>query len=184
MLCGSSRTIAIAGVMSALSMALRLMKHLILGAIQVVNFPFMFTLIASSASPCAGLLTGIMSYAVSDAFFGLGPWTLVNSALCGLFGLIWGYVRSENPKALFFLSLLSQFSFDVANSSILYILFGLNPIQAIIIGTLGLFLPVMGGSALLIGPTTEITTSLGVALMRPRILKILRLSFQEGVSAE
>ena len=174
MICGGSKTIATAGMMTALSIAMRILKHLMIGAIQVINFPFMFTLIASSISPCAGLLTGIMSYAVSDVLFGIGPWTLVNSALCGIIGLIWGYIRTERGEVLFFLSFLSEFMFDIANSSILYMLLGLSPIQALIIGLIGLFLPVMGGSIFLIGPMTEVTTSLGVALIRPRLRKILR----------
>jgi len=174
MICGGSKTIATAGMMTALSIAMRILKHLMIGAIQVINFPFMFTLIASSISPCAGLLTGIMSYAVSDVLFGIGPWTLVNSALCGIIGLIWGYIRTERGEVLFFLSFLSEFMFDIANSSILYMLLGLSPIQALIIGLIGLFLPVMGGSIFLIGPMTEVTTSLGVALIRPRLKKILR----------
>jgi len=174
MICGSSKTIATAGMMTALSIAMRILKHLMIGAIQVINFPFMFTLIASSISPCAGLLTGIMSYAVSDVLFGIGPWTLVNSVLCGIIGLIWGYIRTERGEVLFLLSFLSEFMFDIANSSILYMLLGLSPIQALIIGLIGLFLPVMGGSIFLIGPMTEVTTSLGVALIRPRLKKILR----------
>ncbi len=174
MICGSSKTVATAGMMTALSIAMRILKHLMIGAIQVINFPFMFTLIASSISPCAGLLTGIMSYAVSDVLFGIGPWTLVNSALCGIIGLIWGYIRTERGEVLFLLSFLSEFMFDIANSSILYMLLGLSPIQALIIGLIGLFLPVMGGSIFLIGPMTEVTTSLGVALIRPRLKKILR----------
>jgi energy-coupling factor transport system substrate-specific component len=172
--CRGSRTVATVGMMTALSVAMRVVKHLIIGAVQVINFPFMFTLIASSISPCAGLLTGIMSYAVSDVLFGIGPWTAVNSALCGIIGLIWGYIRTERRELLFLLSFLSEFIFDIANSSILYMLFGLSPIQALIVGLIGLFLPVMGGSIFLIGPMTEVTTSLGVALIRPKLRSILR----------
>lgn len=169
-----SRTVATAGMMTSLSIAMRLMKHLAIGATQVINFPFMFTLIASAESPLAGLLTGIMSYAVSDVLFGIGPWTAVNSTLCGLIGFIWGYVRSENPGFLFPFSLVSEFLFDVANSSILYVIFGLRPLEALITGIVGLFLPVMGGTMVAIGPITEISTSLCVAVIRPKAQKVLK----------
>jgi len=169
-----SRTVATAGMMTSLSIAMRLMKHLAIGATQVINFPFMFTLIASAESPLAGLLTGIMSYAVSDVLFGIGPWTAVNSALCGLIGFAWGYVRSENPSFLFPLSLTSEFLFDVANSSILYVIFGLRPLEALITGIIGLFLPVMGGTMIAIGPITEISTSLCVAIIRPKAQRVLK----------
>jgi len=168
-----SRSVATAGIMASLSIAMRLMKHLVIGATQVINFPFMFTLIASAESPCAGLLAGIMSYAVSDIFFGIGPWTAVNSALCGLIGFLWGYMKSNNSNVLFSLSLISEFLFDVANSSILYMLLGLKPMEAIITGVIGLFLPVMGGTMVAIGPITEISTSLGVAMIRPKIRRTI-----------
>lgn len=168
-----SRSVATAGLMTSLSIAMRLTKHITIGATQVINFPFMFTLIASAESPCAGLLTGIMSYAASDVFFGIGPWTAVNSALCGLIGLLWGYIRGKNSSIIFSLSLISEFLFDVANSSILYMLLGLKPMEAIITGIVGLFLPVMGGTMIAIGPITEISTSIGVAVIRPKIYRII-----------
>ncbi len=163
-----SRFAASVGMYSALSVALRLAKNFLVGPVQFVNFPFMIALIASSSGAAVGLTTGVLGYFLSDLFLGFGPWTLVNSLLCGLVGGLWSRVRTEDPSKIFILCLLSEFTFDVTNSTILYMMLGLKPVEAFVVGVIGLFMPVMGGSLIAPGPITEISTSLGVALLLPR----------------
>ena len=42
--------------------------------------------------PINGLITGMLTFIVSDIFLGLGPWTFITSTLSGIIGLISGLI--------------------------------------------------------------------------------------------
>ncbi len=157
---------------SSLGVALRLAKNFLVGPAQFINFPFMMALISSSEGAPVGLTTGVLGYLLSDLFLGFGPWTVVNSILCGFLGGLWSHVQTDDSSKIFVLCLISEFVFDVTNSTILYAMLGLKPMEALMVGVIGLFVPVMGGSLIAPGPTTEISTSFCVALLLPKARKM------------
>lgn len=55
---------------------------------------------------------------------------------------------------------LCVFFYDITTSALTYLISGLSPTNALIIGLIGLFIPVEGGWIFGIGPITEFTTSL------------------------
>lgn len=161
------KRITYTAIVIALAVTLRLIKHSILGLIQFINFPAVFTIVGGSLlGPSSGLVTGIASYIISDIMIGLpGPWTFVNALLMGgvglLTGLIWG---RNNAKKISKLGLavgtyITLLAFDISNSWALLMLMGFDWFSALIIGIVGLFLPAAGGYLYAVGPITEATTT-------------------------
>ncbi len=156
-----SRIIACTAAIVGMSVAIRISKNLIT-TIQFVNIPLVFTIVgATMLGWLYGLLIGILSFVVSDILLGLGPWTIFTSTTCGLIGALWGlFFRKVNDSLLVFLTVfLLTLTYDIFTSWILYVIFGIEPMKAIIISIVGLFLPIMGGFMIGVGPITEASTA-------------------------
>ncbi|MDK2372555.1 MAG: hypothetical protein QI197_04175 [Candidatus Korarchaeota archaeon] len=166
-----SKVTAQIGVWSALAVAARIGKHVLIGPLQFVNLPLLFTMLAGMLyGSDVGFGVGFLSFLVSDSVIGLGIWTLVDGGLAGAIGAIWARLRIKERVFIFVVAYLSTFLYDILTSWILYLIFGFPPMEAFILGFVGLFLPVAGGGAIAIGPTTEATTSLLLSILAPRFL--------------
>ncbi len=166
-----SKVTAQIGVWSALAVAARIGKHVLVGPLQFVNLPLLFTMLAGMLyGSSVGFGVGFLSFLVSDSIIGLGIWTLVDGGLAGAIGAIWARLRIKERVFIFVIAYLSTFLYDILTSWILYMIFGFPPTEAFVLGFVGLFLPVAGGGAVAIGPTTEATTSLLLSILAPRFL--------------
>ncbi len=166
-----SKVTAQIGVWSALAVAARIGKHALVGPLQFVNLPLLFTMLAGMLyGSSVGFGVGFLSFLVSDSILGLGIWTLVDGGLAGAIGVLWAKLRIKGRVSLFIIAYLSTFLYDISTSWILYMIFGFSPVEAFILGFVGLFLPVAGGGAIAIGPTTEATTSLLLSILALRLL--------------
>ena len=167
-----SKVTAQIGVWSALAVAARVGKHALVGPLQFVNLPLLFTMLAGMLyGGSVGFGVGFLSFLASDSILGLGIWTLIDGILAGIVGSLWSRLKLRDRILLFIIAYLSVFLYDILTSWILYMIFGFSPVEAFIIGFIGLFLPVAGGSAIAIGPTTEVTTSLLLSILAPKLLR-------------
>lgn len=162
-------------VFTALGLALRVAKNLIT-PIQFVNIPLLFAFVtAFLAGPPAGFFSAMLIYLLSDLVILPGVWTVVNMLLGGLTAAAFGTL-SRMIKAFeyrFTLAFLLCFLFDVVSSALLYMIFGVPLLQAIAIGLVGLFLPVMGGYLIGVGPLTEFTTAFLTAALIEKLSRSL-----------
>jgi len=164
----NARVVALVSLFTALGIAVRLAKHALVGTLQFLNAPLLAAMVAGyTAGPLAGMLTGILSFALSDLLLGLGPWTVVDSLLAGAIGGAWGLLRAKHRATLIFvLAFISEFMYDVLSSYFLLLMFVRDPVTALIYSLLGLYLPVMGGYMIGVGPLTEaVTAGLTAALI-------------------
>ncbi len=160
------------GIWTALSVVTRLGKHLLVGPIQFINLPLLFAMLSGMLYGAqVGMGVGFLSFLVSDSFLGLGLWTIVDGGVAGILGALWSKIRTKNRLFLVILAYISTFLYDIATSCILYMIFGLNPVEAIIIGILGLFIPVAGGDIFAIGPTTEAATAMVLLFIADKLLR-------------
>jgi len=169
-----ARKAALTVTFTAMGVALRLLKHAVAGALQFVNTPLFATFVAAYVGgSVVGGLTGLLTFFVSDAVLGLGPWTLVNSALALLIGSAWGRIdlRGSTAAEVFALSFLTSFAYDVASSFALYVIFFSDPRVALLYALLGLFVPVAGGYLLGVGPITEFTTAALTTLVASKLAR-------------
>ncbi len=167
-----SKVTAQIGVWSALAVAARMGKHALVGPLQFVNLPLLFTMLAGMLyGSSVGFGVGFLSFLASDSILGLGIWTLIDGGLAGMIGALWSRLESRSRILLFILAYSSVFMYDILTSWILYMIFGFPPVEAFVIGFVGLFLPVAGGGAIAIGPTTEATTSLLLSILAPKLMR-------------
>ena len=158
-----ARKIALISALTALAVSLRLAKHAMAGVVQFVNVPLALSMASGLLfGVTTGFGVGLLAFTISDAILGLGPWTPVDAVAAALAGGACGLLsgKAVQRTEMFVLTFLLTFAYDVATSTILYALFGLNLYYAFIAGIVGLFLPVMGGYLLAVGPVTELLTSL------------------------
>jgi len=156
----------------ALASALRLLKHVVAGPVQFVNFPGVFTIIGGLLfGYLAGALIGVMSFVVSDLLLGYaGVWTVFTSLAMGLVGIFSSFLNridaDSSRLSLGVCSYLLILTYDILSSMALLIL--LVPFQtAIIWAVVGLFLP--SSIALYpIGLVTEIVTVALIVLTYPQ----------------
>lgn len=157
----NSKILATSSVLISLAVALRWTKNILTG-FQFVNTSLAFAYLGSFFyGPTVGFLIGSLSYVVSDLLILPGPWTVVDSLLAGIVAYIFGFSRKllRGYELLFVFAYILTFVFDVLSSSILYVVFGLGLPDALFWGIVGLFLPVMGGGFIGVGPLTEFVTS-------------------------
>jgi len=169
-----SKSVALISTFTALGLALRVAKNLAT-SVQFVNIPLLFGFLAAFfAGPRSGFLTTALIYLLSYLFILPGVWTITNMVLGGLaaaaFGAASNLIRTFEHR--FALAFLLCFLFDVSSSVLLYVFFGVPLVQALIVGVVGLFLPVMGGYLIGVGPLTEFTTALLSVLLADRLRKI------------
>lgn len=162
-------------IMTATGAALRLMKHGLIGNIQFVNIPMAFAMLSGYlAGPIEGLVVGLLCFPVSDMFLGVGPWTAVNSSLAALTGFIWGFLRGCRDRVeLFVAAFISELFYDVLSSVALLLINGVQLQAAFMMGFLGLFLPAGGGFLYLVGPVTEVSTSLLVSFLALKVRGVM-----------
>jgi len=168
----SSIKLALTANFAASAVALRLFKHSILGPFQFVNFPCAFTVVAGSLlGPIYGFAVGVLSFIVSDVILGLGFWTIVTSMLCGLIGAVSGLIwngRMASKIEVLVTSYILYLLYDVLSSFLLYLPL-MPPLEAFIMGVVGLFLPVMGGYLYAVGPVTEFSSALITSILVTKI---------------
>lgn len=174
-----TKKIAHTSMMVAAAVTLRIMKNLILGPIQFINFPAIFTILGGVLlGPVSGMFIGFASYLISDMLLLPGLWTVVNSLLMAGIGFLCGiFLRRASKIGIGIGAFLLMFCFDVMNSWLLYILMGFDWFYAFIIAIIGLFLPAGGGFLYGIGPITELVTIL-VALGLINVIKRNRLELR------
>lgn len=156
-----TRDLALVAVFTSLSAAMRIVKNTVI-TLQFINIPLAFAFTAAALYGAkVGFLVGFLSYVISDVLIFPGVWTLVNAPLAGLTAWLYGALQghSESRVHRFVLTFMLVFLFDILSSGLLYIAFGVGPIEALLTGLIGLFLPVMGGYMVGVGPLTEATTS-------------------------
>lgn len=175
-----SRVLSLAMIASfiALSSALRLVKHLVIGPVQFVNFPAVFTILGGlRLGGKAGFLIGVMSFLVSDLIMGFaGPWTIATSLSMGLIGALSSVIsRVDDNISLIGLGISSYLlilTYDILSSVILLIP-SLPLHVAFFSAIIGLFLP----SSIVfypVGIATEIVTVFLIVLIHPQIKKVWR----------
>ena len=153
--------LSLIALFTSLAVLFRYAKNVVT-MVQFINFPLMFTIIGGMFFGYkTGCLVGILSYVLSDVLIFPGVWTVVDSLLAGFIGFLWGFIGRNRRVGveLFVWIYLSVFLFDILSSVLLYIVMGLEPINALVWGFIGLFLPVFGGSLVGVGPVTEFFTS-------------------------
>jgi len=170
----NAKTVALVSLFTALGVAVRLVKHVLIGTLQLLNAPLLAAMVAGyTGGPAAGVLTGIFSFALSDLLLGLGPWTVVDSLLAGAIGGAWGMLRAKyRATVVFVLAFISEFAYDVLSSYFLLLLFVHDPVAALVYSLLGLYLPVMGGYMIGVGPLTEAVTAGLTAALISRVDKL------------
>ena len=160
------------GIWTALSVVTRLGKHLLVGPIQFINLPLLFAMLSGMLYGAeVGMGVGFLSFLVSDSFLGLGLWTIVDGGTAGLLGVLWSRIWPKNRLFLVILAYLTTFLYDIVTSCTLYMIFGLSPMEAILVGILGLFIPVAGGELFAIGPTTEAATAITLLFIADKLLR-------------
>lgn len=165
-----AKKIAFTAIIIALAVALRILKTAMFGPLQFVNLMGVFTIVGGVLfGPVVGGVVGFSSYTLSDIMIGLpGPWTVINSALMALFGilsgLIWGRKGYGNITRIGLAvgAYIIMFVFDFSSSVIFYLLTTQNWVSTIALGLIGLFAPVPGQGGWMIapGPIDEFTTTL------------------------
>ncbi|MCX8169152.1 MAG: ECF transporter S component [Candidatus Methanomethylicia archaeon] len=170
------RDIALISNLTAASVVLRLVKHVFIGVLPIINFPIVFALISGALfGPIYGFLVGFLSFIVSDVFLGMGIWTIITSFSCGFIGLIGGFIwYKRNPCRweLLVLSMIMIFVYDVISSVLLYLT--LMPLkEAFIVGLIGLFMPIMGGKLYMVGPVVEFSSAMLISILLPKLRGIL-----------
>ncbi|HFC49545.1 MAG TPA: hypothetical protein ENJ59_02300 [Thermofilum sp.] len=157
-----SSDIALVSVLTALAAVFRYVKNSVT-PFQFVNIPLALAYLSAGLfSPHVGLTVAALSYLISDLTLFPGIWTPVNSVLAAVVAFLFGvfYRRFESRIAAFIVAFLLTFFYDVLSSSLLYVVFGLKLREALAWGFIGLFLPIMGGGMIGVGPLTEFFTSL------------------------
>lgn len=169
------RQITVTALFVALASSLRLVKHVVIGPMQFVNFPAIFTILSGLMFGYrAGLFVGGMSFVVSDVLIGsVGPWTVFTSLSMAFIGAVSPLMRRLDVESsvlgLAVSSFLLILIYDITSSLIL--LLPSFPLEtAFIWAIVGLFLP---SSITLypVGLVTEIVTVALILLIYPRIKK-------------
>ena len=179
---GLSRTkkITYTSMMIALAVTLRLIKYVLFGNLQFVNFPGVFTLISGILfGPVIGTTVGFASYLLSDMLLGMpGPWTVVNSILMAALGLTSGIIWSRKDKTkisrtgIGIGAYMLMFVFDILASGFLFVIIGMQWTTAFISGLIGLLLPgISGGYLIAVGPITEATTAILTVMIVHALIK-------------
>lgn len=175
-----SRVASRVGMWVSLSVFTRLAKHTLIGPMQLINLPLLFTMLAGYFDGMlAGFAVGFLSFLLSDSFLGIGIWTLADGFIAGLVGSLARVLRGAMGirwKILFVSSYLLTLFYDILTSWILYMTFGLAPLHSLVIGIMGLFVPAGGGNAFMIGPTTELLTALSFSLL---VIELNRRNFSD-----
>ena len=169
-----SLRISLIAVLTGLGVAFRVSKNAIT-QIQFINIPLAFTMVGGYlGGPLVGGTVGLFTFIISDFVILPGPWTVVDSLLASVIGVLWGSIRRfvSGRLQIFIAAFFSELLYDIVSSVILYIVIGMDVMKALAIGIVGLFLPVCGGFIFGIGPMTEISTALLSSLVISHLEKV------------
>jgi len=168
----NARKIALTANLTATAVALRFIKHGLMGPLQFINIPGIFALTAGTLlGPLTGFLVSVLIFLTSDFFLGFGPWSIVTSSMCGVIGGIAGLLwrkRATSRVEVLIISFILFLIYDVSTSFLLYIPL-MSPMEALIMGIIGLFTPVMGGGLYAVGPITELSSSIVSSILIGKI---------------
>lgn len=160
-----------------LVVSLRLFKHVIVGPVQFVNFPAIFTIIGGFLFGYkSGAFIGVMSFVVSDILLGYaGVWTVFTSLSMGIVGVLSSFMKrigaDTSILSLGVSSYLLVLTYDILSSVTTQILY--LPFQvALIWSIVGLFLP--GPAPYPVGLVTEIVTVLLIVFIYPQVKRALK----------
>ena len=118
--------------------------------------------------PMFGLTVGFLGIAVSDLFFGVGPWTLITSCCMGIIGFLGGFVYWNTSRVrLMIIGFVFTAIYDVLTSLLLAVMFGYSWWISIV----GLYVPFLMGSIYPFGLIHELTTALLFALTGPLLIR-------------
>jgi uncharacterized membrane protein len=170
------RQVIISTFFIALASSLRLSKHVIVGSIQFVNFPAVFTVIGGIIFGYkAGAFIGIMSFFVSDLLLGCaGVWTVFTSLSMGLVGILSSSIKRINADSsvlgLGVCAYLLILIYDILSSVALLALW--VPLgMAFVLSVVGLFLP-SSTVGYPVGLVTEIVTVALIVLIYPHVKRV------------
>jgi energy-coupling factor transport system substrate-specific component len=141
------------------------------GPPNVKPVAFLSILSGIISGPLFGFLVGSLGMAVSDLFFGVGPWTLVTSLGMGLIGLLGGAAIHWNAgmsrPRLAILGFLLTILYDLSTSILLALMFGYSWWLSVLL----LYLPFAGGVAYPFGFVHELTTAILLSLAGPPLIR-------------
>jgi len=168
----------VTAVFVALATVLRLLKNVVVGPLQFVNFPAAFTIVGGLVFDFkSGAVIGVMSFVVSDLLLGYaGVWTVFTSLSMGLVGILSPLMRrldaDSSMVSLGVSSYLLVLIYDVLSSVTSFALY--VPLQvAFAWSIIGLFLP--SPPALYpVGLVTEIVTVSVVVLIYSPVKRALK----------
>ncbi|MEM3831990.1 MAG: hypothetical protein QW128_00090 [Thermoprotei archaeon] len=167
-----SLKIATISILTATAITIRITKNWTIGAFQFINIALIFGFIGSILlDPLSGGLVALLSQLISDLFIWPGPWTPITSFTAfatAMLGSLSKRIKYEEFQVI--ILYLCVFFYDIITSTLTYLISGLSPINSLVVGLIGLFLPVEGGWMFGVGPITEFTTSF-LTVMLMKILK-------------
>lgn len=170
--------VSLVAAFTASAVALRALKHFAVGSLPLFNAPAVFTLVAASLfGYSVGSLVGLLSFAVSDAIFGFGYWTLFDGAIMAAVGAAAATImRWPCSKLRVFAASLALTSiYDVASSVAFWLVpYGFDVRQAVAMALLGLFIPAGGGTLYAVGPVQELVTAAAVSAILPACSRALK----------
>jgi len=169
-----SLRVSLIAVLTALGIAFRVSKNAIT-QIQFINIPLAFTMVGGYlGGPLVGGTVGLFTFIISDFIILPGPWTVVDSLLAFIIGVFWGTIRKfiSSKLQVFITAFFSELLYDIASSIVLYIAIGMDVMKALVVGIVGLFLPVCGGFIFGVGPMTELSTAFLSSLIIVHLEKI------------
>jgi len=118
--------------------------------------------------PMFGLAVGFLGMAVSDLFFGVGPWTLVTSSGMVIIGFLGGFVYWNTSRVrLTIIGFVFTVIYDVLTSLVFAVIFG----YSWWISIAGLYVPFLTGSVYPFGLIHELTTAFLFALAGPPLIR-------------
>lgn len=174
-----SLKIAIVSILAATAITIRVAKNWIVGSFQFINVALVFGFIGSIIlDPLSGGLVAFLSQLISDLLIWPGPWTPVTSITAFIAAALGALAKHTKYQEFQIIILyLCTFFYDIITSFLTYFILGLSLTNSLILGIIGLFLPVQGGWMFGIGPITEFTTSLLTVLL-VKVLKRNNLNYQ------
>jgi energy-coupling factor transport system substrate-specific component len=164
-----SLKIATISILTATAITIRVAKNWTIGSFQFINVALIFGFIGSIfLDSLSGGLIALLSQLISDLLIWPGPWTPITSLTAFVTAILGSLSKRVKYQELQFIILyLCVFLYDIVTSALTYLISGLSPINSLVVGLIGLFLPVEGGWMFGVGPITEFTTSfLTVILMK------------------
>jgi energy-coupling factor transport system substrate-specific component len=118
--------------------------------------------------PMFGFAVGFLGIAVSDLFFGVGPWTLITSCCMGIIGFLGGFIDCDTSRVgLAIRGFMYTALYDILASLLFAVIFG----YSWWISIAALYVPFLMGSVYPFGLIHELTTAFLFALAGPPLIR-------------